>query len=76
MKKALTIIAASALALGTAACHKAEDNSANVSSDDNMLVPADENAAGGDMNGAMSDNAMGDNMASDNSAMGNSSNAM
>ena len=77
MKKALTIIAASALALGAAACHKAEDNSANVSSDDNMLVPADENAAGGDMNGAMADNAMGgDNMSSDNSAMGNSANAM
>jgi hypothetical protein len=76
MKKALTIIAASALALGAAACHKSEDSSTNVSSDDNMLVPADENAAGGDMNGAMADNAMGDNMMSDNSAMGNSSNAM
>ena len=77
MKKALTIIAASALALGAAACHKAEDNSANVSSDDNMLVPADENTAGGELNAVGAENATDANLSLDNSAAsGNSSNAM
>jgi hypothetical protein len=76
MKKAFTIAAVAALALGAAACHKGGDtNSAsNVSAEDNMLVPADENAMG-DMN------SMGatDNMAMDNSAAApadNASNAM
>jgi hypothetical protein len=67
MKKGLTIAAMAALALGAAACHKSDTtNTSNVSAEDNMLVPADENAMG-DMN------SMGaaDNMAMDNSAMGN-----
>jgi hypothetical protein len=70
MKKGLTIVAVAALALGAAACHKsAPADTNNVSAEDNMLVPADENA-------------MGDNMAMDNSAMtdnamdANSANAM
>ena len=66
MKKGITIAAVAALALGAAACHKSDTtNTANVSAEDNMLVPADENASMGDMN------AMGatDNMAMDNSAM-------
>jgi hypothetical protein len=65
MKKGLTIAAVAALALGAAACHKSDTNSStNVSAEDNMLVPADENSMG-DMN------SMGatDNMAMDNSAM-------
>jgi hypothetical protein len=75
MKKGITLAAVAALALGAAACHKSDDtNTANVSAEDNMLVPADENSMG-DMN------SMGatDNMAMDNSAMApadNSSNAM
>ena len=75
MKKAFTIAAVAALALGAAACHKSDTtNTANVSAEDNMLVPADENSMG-DMN------AMGatDNMAMDNSAAApadNASNAM
>jgi hypothetical protein len=67
MKKGLTIAAMAVLALGAAACHKSDTtNASNVSAEDNMLVPADENAMG-DMN------SMGatDNMAMDNSAMGN-----
>lgn len=76
MKKGITIAAVAALALGAAACHKSDTtNTANVSAEDNMLVPADENASMGDMN------SMGatDNMAMDNSAMAptdNASNAM
>ena len=76
MKKGITIAAVAALALGAAACHKSDTaNTANVSAEDNMLVPADENASMGDMN------AMGatDNMAMDNSAAtpaDNASNAM
>ena len=65
MKKALTIAAVAAFAIGTAACHKSDDaNTSNVSAEDNMLVPADENSMG-DMN------SMGatDNMAMDNSAV-------
>jgi len=65
MNKALTIAAVAALALGSAACHKSDDgNTSNVSAEDNMLVPADENSMG-DMN------SMGatDNMTTDNSAM-------
>ncbi|WP_298688963.1 hypothetical protein [uncultured Sphingomonas sp.] len=65
MNKALTIAAVAALTLGAAACHKSDDaNTSNVSAEDNMLVPADENSMG-DMN------SMGatDNMAMDNSAM-------
>jgi hypothetical protein len=75
MKKGITIAAVAALALGAAACHKSDSsNSTNVSAEDNMLVPADENSMG-DMN------SMGatDNMAVDNSAMAptdNASNAM
>ncbi len=75
MNKGITLAAVAALALGAAACHKSDDtNTANVSAEDNMLVPADENSMG-DMN------SMGatDNMAMDNSAMApadNSSNAM
>ena len=75
MKKGITIAAVAALALGAAACHKSDTtNTANVSAEDNMLVPADENSMG-DMN------AMGatDNMAMDNSAAtpaDNASNAM
>jgi hypothetical protein len=67
MKKAFTIAAVAALALGAAACHKGGDtNSAsNVAAEDNMLVPADENAMG-DMNSSMGAT---DNMAMDNSAM-------
>lgn len=65
MKKAFTIAAVAALALGAAACHKSADtNASNVSAEDNMLVPADENAMG-DMNGSMSAT---DNMAMDNTA--------
>jgi hypothetical protein len=70
MKKGLTIVAVAALALGAAACHKSPPADNNVSAEENMLVPADENA-------------MGDNMAVDNSAMtddnaagANSTNAM
>jgi hypothetical protein len=75
MKKGITIAAVAALALGAAACHKSDTtNTANVSAEDNMLVPADENSMG-DMN------SMGatDNMAMDNSAAApadNASNAM
>jgi hypothetical protein len=68
MKKGITIAAVAALALGAAACHKSDTtNTANVSAEDNMLVPADENASMGDMN------SMGatDNMAMDNSATSN-----
>jgi len=65
MKKAFTIAAVAALALGAAACHHQADNSAsNVSAEDNMLVPADENAMT-DMNSSMTAT---DNMAMDNSA--------
>jgi hypothetical protein len=73
MKKGLTIAAIAALALGAAACHKSGGtDTANVSAEDNMLVPADENAMMGDSNDMTSDN-----MTSDNSAMaGNSANAM
>ena len=63
MKKAFTIAAVAALALGAAACHKADTTTANVSAEDNMLVPADENAMG-DMNASMDAN-----MAMDNGAM-------
>ena len=75
MKKGITIAAVAALALGAAACHKSDTtNTANVSAEDNMLIPADENASMGDMN------AMGatDNMTADNSAApaDNASNAM
>ncbi len=72
MKKGFTLAAVAALALGAAACHKADTTStSNVSAEDNMLVPADENAMG-DMN------AMGatDNLTVDNSAVaGNDSTA-
>jgi hypothetical protein len=72
MKKGLTIAAIAALTLGAAACHKSEGDTANVSAEDNMLVPADENAMMGDSNDMTSDN-----MTSDNSAMaGNDANAM
>ncbi len=65
MKKAFTIAAVAALALGAAACHKsAETNASNVSAEDNMLVPADENAMG-DMNSTMGAT---DNLAVDNTA--------
>ncbi|WP_019831555.1 hypothetical protein [Sphingomonas sp. PR090111-T3T-6A] len=65
MKKAFTIAAVAALALGAAACHKSETTTTNVSAEDNMLVPADENAMG-DMNASMGAT---DNMAMDNGAM-------
>ena len=66
MKKAFTIAAVAALALGAAACHnKSTEPTTNVSAEDNMLVPADENAMG-DMNASMSAT---DNMAMDNGAM-------
>ncbi len=72
MKKAFTIAAVAALALGAAACHKsAETNASNVSAEDNMLVPADENAMG-DMNSTMGAT---DNMAMDNSATAGAANA-
>ena len=73
MKKGLTIVAIAALALGAAACSKSGGGeAANVSAEDNMLVPADENAMMGDSNEMTSDNMM-----SDKSAMGeNSANAM
>ncbi|MDB5738617.1 MAG: hypothetical protein JWO65_2285 [Sphingomonas bacterium] len=71
MKKSLTIAAVAALALGAAACHKSEPvDTTNVSAEDNMLVPADENAMMGNDVGAT------DNMAMDNSAMAGSNNAM
>ena len=56
MNKSLIIAAASALALGTVACHKSADTggSSNVSAEDNMLVPADENSMGADANGGVS----------------------
>lgn len=66
MRKALTIITASALAFGAAACSKSETAN-NTATEDNMLVPADENTMGGDMNMAM-DNSMDTNMAMDNSS--------
>ncbi|WP_419827914.1 hypothetical protein [Sphingomonas sp.] len=70
MRKSLTILAACGLALGAAACGKHDDNGGgNVSASDNMLVPADENAADAGMS-----NDMGGNVgATDNStaAMGN-----
>jgi hypothetical protein len=63
MKKGFTIAAVAALALGAAACHKSADNSAaNVSAEDNMLVPADENSMG-DMNMGAADNMSMDNSA-------------
>ena len=73
MIKGLTIAAVAALALGAAACHKSDAgaDTANVSAEDNMLVPADENAMMGDAN----DMTATDNMATDNSA-GNTTNAM
>jgi hypothetical protein len=74
MKKGLTIVAIAALALGAAACKKSDsgETAANVSAEDNMLVPADENAMMGDSNDMTSDN-----MASDNAAVaGNDANAM
>ncbi|USI71839.1 hypothetical protein [Sphingomonas morindae] len=80
MRKTFTILAASALVLGAAACSKSE-NSANTSAGDNMLVPADDNAMSGDMNATADSNMAGDNsMAMDNAAggdnmMSNSSNA-
>jgi hypothetical protein len=62
MKKSLTIAAVAALALGAAACHKSEPvDTTNVSAEDNMLVPADENAM------------MGNDMAMDNSATADNS---
>lgn len=80
MNKGL-IIAASALALTAAACHKSSDGGAggNVSSEDNMLVPADENSMGGDANAGMTtDNgAAGDNATGAENGMANdASNAM
>ncbi|HEY0315783.1 MAG TPA: hypothetical protein VGC28_05900 [Sphingomonas sp.] len=68
MKKGLTIAVIAAFALGAAACHKSGgDETANVSAEDNMLVPADENAMIGD----------GNDIAGDNSAVaGNDANAM
>jgi hypothetical protein len=65
MKKAFTIAAVAALALGAAACQKSAEPTTNVSAEDNMLVPADENAMG-DMNASMGAT---DNMAMDNGAM-------
>ncbi len=62
MKKGLTIVAIAALALGAAACKKSGgEEAANVSAEDNMLVPADENAMMGDSNDMTSDNMMSDN---------------
>jgi hypothetical protein len=62
MTKSLTIAAVAALALGAAACHKSEPvDTTNVSAEDNMLVPADENAM------------MGNDMAMDNSATADNS---
>ena len=73
MKKGLTIVAVAALALGAAACKKSDStDTANVSAEDNMLVPADENAMMGDSNDMTSDNMMSDNSAT----AGNDANAM
>jgi len=74
MNKGLTIAAIAAFALGAAACHKSDAgaDTANVSAEDNMLVPADENAMidANDMTAT-------DNMTVDNSATaGSDTNAM
>ena len=73
MKKSLTLVAVSALALATAACGKSENNTSTVSAEDNMLVPADENSMGADLNSTADINTMDANAAlpADNAAAGN-----
>ena len=72
MNKGL-LIAASVLAFGTAACSKSGDanSSGNVSAEDNMLVPADENSMGADANAGMTGDTdtAANGMAGDNATM-------